>query len=142
MGRGRCNAAARGLRAHRPRCPSSLPQEAEEAWPARGRRRSSLGGTFAPCRCAPGLAATSRGRGELVALLLLAGLAQLEAWWPGNVDGPRAVAAAGAAAMTLPLLWRRAAPLAVTAAVTGAPVAQAALGVEPEEPGQRPSWAS
>src|SRR5262249_19743271 len=59
----------------------------------------------------------------------LAALAEAEVWL-ADIEGPRAVAAAAAVLCTLPLAWRRIAPLPVIMISTGVLATEFLLGVD------------
>jgi len=62
----------------------------------------------------------SPAAGDALLAAAAAGLAQLEVWTASNPDGPRLVLALMGLAVTLPIAWRRRAPLTVLVVVTGA----------------------
>jgi signal transduction histidine kinase len=68
---------------------------------------------------------------DLLLALGLAALVQFELWG-SDVTVPKAIAVPAALLMTLPLMWRRRAPLAVAAVVTGAWIAESLLDDSPQ----------
>jgi hypothetical protein len=62
----------------------------------------------------------SPAAGDALLAAAAGGLAQLEIWTASNPDGPRLVLALAALVVTVPIAWRRRAPLTVLVVVTAA----------------------
>src|SRR5262245_14368101 len=76
---------------------------------------------------------TRPSRLDVAIAVALAVVAEAEVW-AADIEGPRGVAATAAVLCTLPLAWRRIAPLPVIVVCTGALAIAFLLGVDPNGP--------